>query len=351
MITTTATQQPSVKQSGRIEYIDALRGFTMLLVVFNHVAMYCFSVKGVPSFHDYLTQVRMPMFFFISGFVLFKRGVVWDAQHVISFFSKKLPIQLVSPLVFFLAFVHIKGFNLVQSIENCDKMGYWFTLVLLEYYAIYAIVMFCCKKWWSKIILVAIGLLLFFIKMPAIFAAIPLSESLKGILSIQHWHFFFFFVLGTLAREHFDVVERILDNGWLITVCLVFYFLGNAYIDYLPTDNGIPGLLLTFLGLIILFTFFRTNQQAFSKQKALGRTLQYVGRRTLDVYLIHYFLLPIQLGFITVFADHPMPIIEGTASLIISIIIVAVSLLIGNIIRLSPILAHWCFGVKYPNKQ
>ena len=76
--------------TGRIEYIDALRGFTMLLVVFNHIAKYSFEVTGIPSFHQYLTQVRMPMFFFISGFVLYKSGVVWDGKHVIRFFRKNL---------------------------------------------------------------------------------------------------------------------------------------------------------------------------------------------------------------------------------------------------------------------
>ena len=79
--------------------------------------------------------------------------------------------------------------------------------------------------------------------------------------------------------------------------------------------------------------------------------MQYVGRRTLDVYLIHDFLRPRNLEFITVFTDHPMPIIETTVTLTIAILITAGCLLIGNIIRLSPLLAHWVFGAKYPAKQ
>ena len=79
----------------------------------------------------------------------------------------------------------------------------------------------------------------------------------------------------------------------------------------------------------------------------LGRSLQYIGRRTLDIYLIHYFLLPYQLSeLVTVFHDHPMPVLEFTVTLLISIIVIAISLLIGNILRLSPFVAHYFFGTK-----
>ena len=83
----------------------------------------------------------------------------------------------------------------------------------------------------------------------------------------------------------------------------------------------------------------------------VGGTLQYIGKRTLDVYLIHIFLLPYNLEFISVFKEHPMPVIEATVSLIIAGIIIAFSLVISNIIRLSPLLAHWLFGAKLPPKS
>ena len=60
----TTGQQGGATQ--RIGYIDALRGFTMFLVVLEHVASMCWGIvgKGI-SFHDFLGQVRMPMFFFM----------------------------------------------------------------------------------------------------------------------------------------------------------------------------------------------------------------------------------------------------------------------------------------------
>ena len=74
--------------------------------------------------------------------------------------------------------------------------------------------------------------------------------------------------------------------------------------------------------------------------------MQYVGRRTLDSYLIHCFLLPRYLSEFTLFKDYPRPIIEFAVSSLIAIIIIAMCLLISNIIRLSPTLAHFLFGAK-----
>ena len=62
----------SVLKSQRIEYIDAMRGVTMLLVVMAHVSMFCLGLYGYNgfSFNKMLSEFRMPLFFFVSGFVL-----------------------------------------------------------------------------------------------------------------------------------------------------------------------------------------------------------------------------------------------------------------------------------------
>ena len=102
----------SLDAGGRIQYIDALRGFTMILVVFQHIATYCWHIndKGI-SIHDYLMQIRMPMFFFISGFVLYRSSVTWDRKQVTSFFRKKIPVQLIAPFIFFLLYLYLYHFS------------------------------------------------------------------------------------------------------------------------------------------------------------------------------------------------------------------------------------------------
>ena len=331
----------------RIGYIDALRGFTMFLVVLEHVASLCWGIvgKGI-SIHDYLVQVRMPLFFFISGFVLYKPGVVWNGRHIVNFFKKKIPVQLISPFIFFAIFLHVKGVPLTDGVMDMHKAGYWFTLALLEFFVIYAAVKFCVRSRWASIILVAIGIVLYWFCWPKMTTGHHTFDNLCLLLSVPHWRFFIFLVLGTLVREHFDLVQRWLDNKWLLAVCIVFYLLVNALGDILPVKAIPMRGLLSLTGLVVVFSFFRNKQAWFSRETALGRTMQNVGRRTLDIYLIHYFLIPMGLSFITVFSDHPMPIIEALVSSVIAIVIIAASLLISEVIRLSPWLAHWLFGAR-----
>lgn len=64
--------------SQRIGYIDAIRGFTMLLVVFSHIETFCYHISFDQSILSSLfITFRMPMFFFISGYIAYKKGI-WD---------------------------------------------------------------------------------------------------------------------------------------------------------------------------------------------------------------------------------------------------------------------------------
>lgn len=333
------------KAGGRIEFIDAMRGFTMILVVLHHVATFCWKITDqVPSVHEYLVQFRMPLFFFISGFVLYKAGVTWDLQQVIRFFKKKIPVQLLSPLVFFMLFIYVTDRSVVDAIGNHVKYGYWFTFVLLEYYIFYAVVRFFIRKRWAEVVLVVLGLVLY----TGIQNTVPVSPYILGVLSTIQWKFFIFFVFGTLVKEYYPRVENYLDSKWLLAVVVAFYFLVNAFRDLIHIHPLAISFSLSVTGLIIVFAFFRKKQSLFTRDKVLGRSLQYIGRRTLDIYLIHFFLLPKNLSVFTPFIDHPMPVIEAAASLLVALLIIGVCLIISNIIRLSPVLAHWMFGAKYP---
>ena len=70
-----------MEQTKRIEYIDAMRGFAMILVIYFHIPSYCLGNAYI-GFNDILEWVRMPLFFFISGFVFYKADRIWNSDTI-----------------------------------------------------------------------------------------------------------------------------------------------------------------------------------------------------------------------------------------------------------------------------
>ena len=133
----TTLQQPTK----RIEYIDALRGFTMILVVFSHVEWFSFDLRS--SFiNDLFISFRMPLFFFISGLIGYKANVVWDKAMWWKMSKKKMLVQILPTIVFGLTFACLYKRNSIQDfICNESKIGYWFTIVLFEMFLFHQILL------------------------------------------------------------------------------------------------------------------------------------------------------------------------------------------------------------------
>ena len=97
----------------------------------------------------------------------------------------------------------------------------------------------------------------------------------------------------------------------------------------------------------MIFTCFRLFSPWLEKIH-LSKPLQYVGTRTLDIYLLHYFFLP---RFLTPYASRLQAFdnqfVEFVVILGIALVVLAITLLASYIIRLSPFLGHYLFGVKY----
>ena len=118
-------------------WLDALRGFTMILVVSNHVALKSFGMQiRWSAALQFFLLFRMPLFFFISGFLAYKASRIWNAQTLRELSLKKMRVQLIPTIVFFLLFLAMIPTtpfeaSLAEALASSMKAGYWFTLVLL----------------------------------------------------------------------------------------------------------------------------------------------------------------------------------------------------------------------------
>lgn len=371
--------------SKRIGYIDAMRGFTMILVVYSHVCGFCLGDRQM-ALNDVLFLFRLPCFFFISGW-LFAGTVMGTVPRVSSeadytgtvpnmklgFWSiikKKFMVQIV-PTLFFLfllspppAFFHQFG---------AFKGGYWFTFALFYFFVIYMLMAWPFRHRQSTKSDVVMLLLTLVISMSAYWYDINYHRlqlsfgnsqfsifhfqfffDVLGLLSYVVWRYYLFFFLGTLARKYFPQFLKIADNGKLVA-CLAIIFLAISQIpqsdiflrEYFKFSVG------GILGMTVIFALFRYlyTSPLLSQYSSIfhhpSSILKFVGTRTLDIYLLHYFFLP---EFLLPHANRllaaipawllPLPILFA------AFIVVALCLLTSYIIRLSPFFAHYLFGAK-----
>lgn len=330
-----------------------MRGFTMLLVVYGHVTHFCLGNMigdGHPFlFMELFAQFRMPLFFFVSGFVLYSARREWSFSEIVQFFKKKIPVQLLFPavcMVFCMLITHKHG--IMESVWDMYKGGYWFTFVLLEYYVAYVGLQLFFKPlrdhWTADVAQGMVALAIFLGVRYLLHYHQPQCEkdTWLSLFSIAKFETFIFFMVGTLVRKHFAKFERMLDSHLFVLLCLAVYLSFNIWH---PRDTiFILGTGLS--GIMIVFMFFRRYQHSFTAERRLGAVMQYVGKRTLDIYLLHYFFVfTNNLTGLRSLLDGA-PVMELCCSLVFSAIVVALCLIVSNVLRISPFISRYCFGVK-----
>lgn len=355
----------TVKSSARIEYIDALRGFTMILVVFAHVEWFTFDLNASFSLiNELFMSFRMPLFFFISGFIGYKANQEWNRQTWWTMSKKKMLVQIIPTLVFGLAYtcLYLKV-SPQMFLASHTKLGYWFTVVLFEMFLLVYTMNFAMhlssksKQRNLKLIgLATLTAVLFVARLvPVIF---PSCQYAFDILCLhQTIKYFPFFAFGYICSMYKDVFNKYLENKYMVTMTIIMFavlFYGMA--TYLTPNKGesniiffteiIVEIIVGILGLLIVYNTFKTYSQNFTSDKKVGRALQRIGRRTLDIYLLHYFFLPYLPQLKDIISDSNNSVLELVIGGCISICVIWICMVISYILRTSPILGQYLFGAK-----
>lgn len=346
------TKEVEKDSTQRIEYIDAMRGFIMILVVLHHISLMAFGRNS--AIDEWYVVFFMPLFFFVSGFVMYKSTDYWKFRNSTNYLKKKIWTLILSPLVFFLIYIYVYDKGLLESITDPTKAGYWFTFMLFNYYVMYIFIQMLLDKlhispFKKDCILILFGFLIYFTGYAISYLYLEEKVLIAGIIGGAQCKHFLFFIFGTLAKKYFKNFEQILDSSWLLPICISLFFFLNIFIA--PISNAFIRfsfvLLATTTGIIIVFSFFRKYQSQVTNKKVLGNILQTIGRRTLDIYLLHYFFIPYRLSEVfPLFYKCDLPIIELACSLVVASLVIAFCLLVSAILRIHPYLAHYLFGAK-----
>ena len=242
------------------------------------------------------------------------------------------------------------------------KGGYWFTFTLFEFFLIYMLSIRYCGRW-SRLLALAVSIGSFCFGsyqnhlrlMAPDHSLLSSFLDMAGFMGIRVWQYYLFFYIGTLVRRYFDAFIKMINKPWVFVLLIVAFFAiastdhpVSAVLEYMRFNlGGISGMLMVFTAFRFLYSPILHHPSPFSTiLHQASSFLKFVGTRTLDIYLLHYFFLPrFLLAYSPQFHAHNSAL-QFLAIMSIALIVLLLSLLVSYIIRLSPFLGHYLFGAK-----
>jgi len=163
-----------------------------------------------------------------------------------------------------------------------------------------------------------------------------------------------FFTLGIIFSKYRERLFRMLNYNHFVTIMVVGWII-CMLLWYNPEFKNAQPLLYSlvhdiavryFALMTVVILFFSANDIFVKDDNVVNRFLKFIGQRTLDIYMIHYFFIP-DFSFMSDWLqDDNMIVPQIFIGLITSVVIISLCLLISSILRKSIFLRVWLFGVK-----
>lgn len=160
---------------------------------------------------------------------------------------------------------------------------------------------------------------------------------------------FYYFIFGLIARKYHGTFTKIIASsnikGWALSIFIGFLIL--SYQEWMPDFlvKVANQLFLRVSGICIVISFFYQIQKYLEQKNTISNSLNLIGKRTFDIYLIHYFFIPDLSGIWNYIGESNMLLFQLIISIVLMIIIVTCSIILGEIIRRSGWVARWILGV------
>lgn len=337
---------------GRLKYVDCLRGFCMLLVVYHHLVI--FGLSGYTSELDRLfVSFRMPMFFFISGFVSHSLKNPWSLPRFCKCVKKKMLGQLLPSFFILYVFCMFMKLDYWEGLGNELKYGFWFTFAAFGIYIIYAFIEYISEVTAkNNIIVMFIGwTVAFTLCLIHQFYTKHTSNTLVGLFSLNSiTYYYFFFYLGVTAKKNKMKMHSVMNSNFQFLIFIIA-LVPIGYSIYMS-------LLVKLARVLIVYNIFYQYREFWEKDR-MAKYLEYIGRHTLEVYFLHTFFLfgmPHIVNILNDIGNVKMEIVSGCTGLVEFVIIVFLSLVVTGlcicvrkIIDTIPVLSFLCFGPKKNN--
>lgn len=323
----------------RIDYIDRMKGMAIFLVVMGHVYGMAFAQSDDVAYRV-ISSFHMPLFMFLSGLVACS-GVVapyWGIGKL----SKKLKGLLLPLIVFGMCFTTTisKDFltSLIGFLESPNKNGYWYLMTLAVFYVSLSLYRLNVKQKWYIDVALAIAI------WGGMFALWKYTAQTKDYFCMLNCgNFYPFFILGVMTTKY-NLLDKMHKANWLFSLCIVAYaFLFCVDMPFHALVSLNKHIFLPFCMVYIVVTLFVGRHGAMSYGEKI---LDFVGKRTLDIYVIHYFFINMihlkDLGINWEVTDNSLLMFIVAVGL--SLVITALSIGVGYILHKGKIIEKIVYG-------
>lgn len=221
-------------------------------------------------------------------------------------------------------------------LQDKFKAGYWFTITLFEFFVIVDMLRLMASKSQRlfNILLIGACFVCYGFSMPTVqrmYGDIVIAH----ILGIAQWKYFIFFILGMFVKHNAKTIYSE-KGGVAIVMAFLIVYAANAIGDFLL--NGLLynlNLLLKETSIVLMaYYVFYTYRSKLSSQTRMGRWLSKIGTYTLEIYLMHYFVLPRHLnGVVDIVGLVENPLLASVIALVIALMVVGVVLVFVSILQ------------------
>ena len=321
----------------RIHYIDRLKGFAILLVIMGHVYGMAFDLteemvyKVICSFH-------MPLFMFLSGLVA-SSGITapyWDRKKMVKKVRGLLLPLFVFGMCFTMTFANDFCSGLIGFLESPNKNGYWYLMTLAVFYlSLYVFRLNVKCKWYVDVALAIVTWGGYFVLWKY------MAQRADYFCLLNCGNFYLFFILGAFCTKY-GLTDWLMRKSWLVVVAgLLGYF---ALFGYVAPIHAVQSLIkhiaLPMCALMVVVPLFVRRESGVSY---VERGLEYIGRSTLDIYVLHYFLISILKDQRGLFPVNVSPVFAFLMILSLSLFISILCLWVGKVLHRS----RWIEMVVY----
>jgi fucose 4-O-acetylase-like acetyltransferase len=335
----------------RIVFLDAIRGFAILLVVMGHAVAW-----NYPDWHEVclfsqtqskeymvggavwqlIYSFHMALFFMVSGYLSGVSAITKD--NVISRIKTKTNRLLIPYLATGFLIYFVRG-----------NWGYWFLLTLYEISIVWMFLNVVLRKLnpryvlWKDVIIMALAY--------GFLRGLSLIPVIATYVDANLLKYFIPFCFGCLMRRY-SVVERMVKDKNIYTFCIVLFFLLfiSRYLTEYPLLYTIVEKVDFFFSIsalcacIVVFSTFMNGVNCKTE-----KLFAYLGKVSMPIYILHN-LFVIQIAGVGVFVLMQNPVTSITMqivySLAVSVIAISLSLFLYYILRRSALIRLLMFGER-----